>query len=208
MEQLEKFLTLQEEFKDLEDRAVRLRARDISAVEDLLEHAEYALNYRRQRQKSKKQPGQQTPEGPEVQSQLDTLHETLLSPNLPYYEMQTESDRRAAKDPRDLDKLSRSRPKDFNFSTLPAFVPDKVGEPSVCSFDIKLSSTSIPLRGGDGQDQGNKEAVGRNGERIAQLCLKSEGYQVLWLNDKDKLLGIHLLFTSYKNTSFRLFAAS
>ncbi|CAK9043760.1 unnamed protein product, partial [Durusdinium trenchii] len=172
MEQLEKFLTLQEEFKDLEDEdyyeswgsgvddltdEADPDEGDISAVEDLLEHAEHALNYKRKRQKSKKQPDQQTPEGPEVQSQLDTLHKSLLSPNLPYYvadkEMQTESDRRAAKDPRDLDKLSRSRPKDFNFSTLPAFVPDKVGEPSVCSFDIKLSSTSIPLRGGDGQDQ-------------------------------------------------------
>ncbi|CAK9103046.1 unnamed protein product [Durusdinium trenchii] len=120
---------------------------DISAVEDLLEHAEYAQLASTSLELVLVRPSV-TPCLKfrtllnSVQSQLDTLHETLLSPNLPYYVAESRSNyegvssslilqsslyfaAKAAKDPRDLDKLSRSRPKDFNFSTLPAFVPDK-----------------------------------------------------------------------------------
>eukprot|EP00435_Cladocopium_sp_Y103_P022040 s1813_g5.t1 len=267
MENMEKFLMLQEEFKDMKDEDYYASwgsgleetadpdDGDSPAVEDLLEHAENALNYKRKRRTGKKELDQQKlgtsppkvpPSAPPDASDAGASDASdVLSPNLPYdvaaepragdgasrsgragdggfsnakgssdvkqavgkrdEETWTESgtrDFRDASAPRkdlqqeeDSETVSRivkaqrqqiASPRPYSFTRLASFCAAPVTTGQSSSFDINFAMRDFtPLSSGGGES--NAQAVGRNGEKIAQLSLESEGYQVLWLNEKEEL---------------------
>lgn len=77
-------------------------------------------------------------------------------------------------------------PRPYSFTRLARFCAAPVTTGQSSSFDITFTMRDFtPISTGGGES--NAQVVGRNGEKIAQLSLESEGYQVLWLNEKEEL---------------------